>query len=125
MIRQFDRDHASIKRILDTVVIGKNSSVTVGDIIDHVSFHFISEDRFMREINYPTSKREKHLQDHHHLQESLLTLLPKLISGNITREELEVFREHMVLHMDSLDSEMIEYTRTYYPERLHETEFAE
>lgn len=125
MIRQFEREHSSIIRLLDTLVIGKNPSVAVGGIVDHVSFHFIAEDRFMREINYPKQKREKHLEEHNHLQESLLALLPKLISGNISEEELDIFREHLMLHISSLDAEMIEYTATYYPERMHETEFAE
>lgn len=125
MIQQFEREHTSIALILDKVVVGKNSTITVGKIIDHVSFHFLSEDRFMRSINYPHRKREQHIEDHNSLQESLLAILPKLVSGNISKEELDIFREHLVLHISSLDSEMMEYAATYYPERLHENEFAE
>lgn len=125
MSNRFDQNHAAAKKWLDSLIIGKNPSRVVGELVDHVSLHFIAEDSFMREINYPQAKREKHLKEHNYLQESLLAILSRLVSGNITQEELDVFREHLVLHIDSLDAEMMEYTKVYYPERLYETEFTD
>jgi hemerythrin len=118
----FDEEHRKAFVILNSLQVGKNSGALIGQLIDHVSLHFISEDRFMRLIRYPKELQERHIEEHGHVQNLILGILPKLISGNIIEEDLELLREQLTLHIKTIDQGMINYAQKFYPEILNGTE---
>ena len=109
-----EQEHTAILNLLDHLHLGFNSSVLLGDLIDHLSNHFIDEERMMKICNYP--ERERHINEHLLIQDFVLPLIPRLLVGNSSQEELDLMRERMALHISSDDAKFIHYANTYAPE---------
>ena len=112
----FEQAHTHILELLDHLHVGANSPVLLGELIDHLSNHFIDEERLMKVCNYP--ERERHINEHLLIQDFILPLLPRLVSGNNLQEELDLIRERMALHISADDARFIQYANTYTPEIL-------
>ena len=118
----FEEEHQQAIDLLNSLEVGKNPTSAISQLIDHVSLHFIEEDKFMREVGYPKPKRIAHIEEHNHVQEAILHILPKLLSGNIEKDELDLFRESMIFHINTFDAEMLEYAKKHHPEMMNGTE---
>jgi hemerythrin-like metal-binding protein len=112
----FEETHKEVFETLRKLQAGSCAPELVGDLIDHVSLHFIDEDKFMREVRFPY--RERHIEDHAAIQELILKLLPHLVSGSITEEEVDQIREKLVLHIRTEDANLLRYSSLHYPEVL-------
>ena len=112
----FKKEHDEIMEILTRLTPGINGGSVVSRLIDHLSQHFIDEDRMMRDAQYPG--RDKHLEDHHLIQDVFLAHIPRIVSGNMSQEELDLMLERLLLHIRTEDAYMMKYICTYAPEVL-------
>lgn len=121
MTDPFDHDHQlAIKLLADLKPNERNPVSVIGQLVDHVSFHFSEESHLMRRCSYPN--REHHLEEHSAIQDLFLTLIPRMIRGSITQEEIEIVRDRLTLHIETQDRYLTKYVSAYYPELIDKYE---
>lgn len=112
----FEAEHSEIMAMLHRLYPGNRGTSVISRLIDHLSTHFIDEDRLMRAGKYPN--RDRHNEDHYLIQDLFLAHVPRISSGNITQEELDLRIERLQLHIDTEDAQMIKYLNDYAPDVL-------
>jgi hemerythrin len=116
-IDPFAKEHGAIFGLLNQLTPAMRAPhAVIGGLLDHMSIHFIDEDRLMRRAHYPG--REKHVEDHTLIQDLFLAHIPRLVSGNISQDELDILMERLVLHVKTEDFNMMKYICTYAEEVL-------
>ena len=76
-------------------------------IVNYLSSHVIAEETLMRELKYPTMARENHVLAHYTIQYVCIKNLRKLISGDVTIDFAEIFRQHYI----TFDKPLEDYAR--------------
>ena len=123
MENPFDVDHEKMMVLLEHLIDTPASTEVLGQIIDHLSNHFISEERVMLIGHYP--EMNKHIEAHHEIQRFFLSILPRLVQESslaeeieLSREGLSILKERIILHIQTEDADFMKYIFTYAPEAL-------
>jgi hemerythrin len=113
----FDK-HAEMMELLHRLHPGSHGQSVISRLIDHLSLHFVEEDRMMRAGSYPVLAQQAHRDEHYLIQDLFLAHVPRIVSGNISQEEIDLMIERLQLHIDTVDADMIRYIHRHAPELL-------
>lgn len=112
----FAQEHKEMLEMLLRLHPGSHGVSIISRLIDHLSVHFVDEDHLMRSVCYP--HRDRHDEDHYLIQETFLAHVPRIVSGNITQDEIDLLHERLLLHINTEDAEMFKFVLENAPEHL-------
>lgn len=112
----FYDDHQYVINLIHKLVPGKNPNTVADGLLAHVLHHFIGEDKLMKDIAYPGYK--KHIEDHESIKEQLLFSVPRMVSGIITEEEVDLIKDRLMHHIQISDQNVTKYLERYHPHLL-------
>ena len=108
----FFQTHRELVNLIHRLTYGKNPLTLVESLVTHFIFHFIEEDQLMRVIGYP--QRSQHSKEHDSIKEQIVIMAPRLLSGNILEEEIDLFKDRVIHHIQTHDQHFIRYLDNYH-----------
>lgn len=109
----FYEEHQYVITVLHQLTAGKNPVSVADGLLGHVLQHFIEENQLLKDIAYPA--RIKHIEDHESIKEQLLVAIPRMVSGTITEEEVDLLRDRLTHHITVADQNVTRYIERYHP----------
>ena len=114
----FFLSHQKSAELISELSSGERSPPFVEGLVTHFIFHFIEEDQLMKRVGYPD--QGAHSEAHIGLKEQILRMAPRALSGIISEEDVDLFKDQALHHIKTHDQYLITYLSRHHKHLLDE-----